>query len=70
MKSDPYNKRLYQLLISKGYKYTQHVRYDRYDNPEGITIFYYLNNYVMILEPNGEPMKAEKTKLIMEDTLI
>jgi hypothetical protein len=70
MKSSPYNIRLHKLLLLKQFKYTEHVRYDRYDREDGITIFYYLNNYVMILEPNGEPMKAEKTKELMEDTLI
>jgi hypothetical protein len=67
---NPYNKRVHKLLMSKGYKYSEHVRYDRYDNKEGVTIFYYLNDYVMILDSNGEPMPQKKAKEIMEETLI
>jgi hypothetical protein len=55
MRSSPYNDKLHKHLLSNGYQYTEHVRYDRYDNKNGITVYYYPNNYIMVLDLNGEP---------------
>jgi hypothetical protein len=66
MKTSPYNEKLHKHLLAKRFKYTEHVRYDRYDNKDGITIFYYPNNYIMILDPNGEPVRKEVAREIME----
>jgi hypothetical protein len=66
MKSSPYNEKLHKFLLTKGYRYSEHPRYDRYDNNDGITIFYYMNNYIMILDANGEPPTKSVTKEIME----
>jgi hypothetical protein len=64
MKTEPYNPKLHKFLILKNYKYTEHIRYDRYDKGN-VTIFYYLNGYIMILE-GDEPARKELTKEIME----
>jgi hypothetical protein len=56
METSPWNKKLHKYLMTKRYKYTQHYRYDRYDKGN-ITIFYYINNYIMILE-GGEPASS------------
>ena len=56
LKNSPYNQKLHKFLLGKGYRYSEHVRYDRYDNEaQGLTVFFYINNYVMILDKNGEP---------------
>jgi hypothetical protein len=57
MKTSPWNRKLHKYLMANRYKYTQHYRYDRYDKGK-ITIFYYINNYIMILE-GGEPASKE-----------
>jgi hypothetical protein len=54
MKTSPFNKNLHAFLLKKGYKYIEHTRYDRYDK-DGITVFYYMNNYIMVLDKDGEP---------------
>ena len=64
MKSSPFNEKLHKFLLINGYKYTEHVRYDRYDKND-ITIFYYMNNYIMILDGNGEPASKQVTREIM-----
>jgi hypothetical protein len=61
---EPFNRKLHKFLLKNGYKHTENVRYDRYDKGK-ITIFYYLNNYIMILE-EGEPASKEITYEIME----
>ena len=56
MKTSPFNDKLHIFLLKKGYRYTEHTRYDRYDHDvQGVTVFYYINNYIMILDVNGEP---------------
>jgi hypothetical protein len=65
MKTSPYNEKLHSLLLKKGFKYTEHVRYDRYDHAkDGLTVFYYINNYIMILDKNGEPASNYVTREI------
>jgi hypothetical protein len=65
MKSSPYNKKLHFFLLKRGYKYTENVRYDRYDHAgEGVTVFYYINSYIMILDENGEPASKQVTREI------
>lgn len=62
---DPFNLKLHTFLMKKGYRHTTSVRYDRYDHlKRGITIFYYANGYIMILDSDGEPAKKEITKEI------
>jgi hypothetical protein len=61
----PFNKKLHKFLISKGYKYQEKERYDRYDN-NGITIFYYMNNYIVIIDKDGEPVSREISREIMK----
>jgi hypothetical protein len=62
MKTTPFNNNLHKFLLSKKYKYTEHTRYDRYDNEaQGITVFYYINGYIMILDRNGEPASKHVT---------
>ena len=62
METSPFNERLHKYLTLHNYTYTEHTRYDRYDKGD-ITIFYYLNGYVMILE-GGEPASKEVVKEI------
>jgi hypothetical protein len=64
METEPFNPKLHKFLISKGYLYREKVRYDRYDKGD-MTIFYYPNNYIMILE-GGEPARKEVAREIME----
>jgi hypothetical protein len=63
MKTDPFNKKLHNLLIAKGFKYTEKVRYDRYDRNQ-VTIFYYASGYTMILD-GAEPVSKEVKEKIM-----
>jgi hypothetical protein len=62
MRTSPYNEKLHTFLMKNGYKYIENVRYDRYDKG-GITIFYYPNNYILILE-DGEPASKLVTREI------
>jgi hypothetical protein len=65
MKTSPYNEKLHKYLLGKGYHYSEHVRYDRYDNAkDGITVFYYINSYIMILDKNGEPASKQVSREI------
>jgi hypothetical protein len=61
----PFNRKLHKFLISKGYKYIEKERYDRYDN-DGITIFYYMHDYIVIIDKNGEPVPKEISREILE----
>lgn len=67
MECFPYNRRLHAILTLKGFWYTQKVRYDRYDNDEGITVFFYPNGYIMILDPNGEPVSSRVAQQITKE---
>lgn len=52
-------------MLKKGYKYTENIRYDRYDHAgDGVTVFYYINSYIMILDRNGEPASKHVTREI------
>jgi hypothetical protein len=65
MKTAPFNEKLHKFLLKKGYRYSEHVRYDRYDHDgQGLTVFYYMNNYIMILDRNGEPASNRVTREI------
>jgi hypothetical protein len=65
MKTTPLNDKLHTFLLKKGYRYSEHVRYDRYDHEEqGVTVFYYINSYIMILDRNGEPASTRVTREI------
>jgi hypothetical protein len=63
--SEPFNKKLHAFLLSKGYKYTEYVRYDRYDKDK-MTVFFYLSGYIMILD-DLEPADNFKTLEITEN---
>lgn len=53
----PFNPRLHKYLITNKFKYTEHIRYDRYDKGD-ITIFFYPSGYILVLE-GGEPASKD-----------
>jgi hypothetical protein len=64
MKTSPFNSKLHTFLLKNGYNYSAHQRYDRYDK-NNITVFFYLNGYIMILDKDGEPAPKSVTREIM-----
>lgn len=67
MEVKPYNEKLHQYLMQKGYKWKWKVRHDRYDL-NGRTIFYYMHGYMVIVEADGEPASKEIFDKIKKQT--